>query len=92
MVLSIIRAFAAADGSAAQTSWTQYAIVLLGTIVLLLGVFFAGVVLLTRSQQRRVRDRDVPPPTVLPDAWSEAGRRMQTPDAGRDDDSEDTLA
>lgn len=65
------------------------ALVLLGTIVLLLGVFFVGVVVLTRSYRRRQRRRDDRASPTLPDPWREAGRRMEPPAAASPDPPED---
>ena len=56
------------------------ALVLLGTIVLVLGVFAVGVLLLMRSHRSRITpDRRRASP-LLPDAWQEAGRRLTPPD------------
>ncbi len=55
------------------------AFLLLGTIVLLLGLFVVVAIMLTRSYRRRQegpRQRETAP---SPDAWQEAGRRMQVP-------------
>lgn len=57
------------------------AFLLLGTVVLLLGLFVVVVIMLTRSYRRHQegpRHRETGP---TPDAWEEAGRRMPVPPA-----------
>ncbi|MHC4415924.1 MAG: hypothetical protein ACYS0G_11630 [Planctomycetota bacterium] len=65
------------------------ALLLVGTTVLLLGLFFVGVVMLTRSYRRRFGSRRARPSGVLPDAWQEAGRRLEAPGSDPPGRSED---
>jgi hypothetical protein len=56
------------------------AAILLGLVVLALGLFALGAVLLARSHRRRLRShdrlREEPPAAGPTDAWREAGRRL----------------
>jgi hypothetical protein len=61
------------------------AVIVLGTIVVLLVLFGLGAVLLARSHRRDVRTADRKPPEPVTDAWQEAGRRLEPPDNGADD-------
>lgn len=61
------------------------AIVLFVTIVLLLGLFALGAVLLARSHRRRLAAADRGTAATSPDPWQEAGRRLRVPDEGADD-------
>ena len=59
--------------------------ILIGATAVLLAVFFVGVMLLTRSHQRRLRQRERQSSAGLTDPWAEAGRRVlpddyRTPD------------
>jgi hypothetical protein len=56
------------------------AVLLTGTIVLLLGLFAAGAILLARSHRRRLARSGPRPAEPLTDAWQEAGRRLGPPD------------
>ncbi|MHC4082523.1 MAG: hypothetical protein ACYS15_13040 [Planctomycetota bacterium] len=58
-------------------------VILIGTIVLLLGVFALGAVLLAGSHRRRLKtggERPARDPQT--DAWQEAGRRLEVPEEG----------
>ncbi len=54
--------------------------VLVGTTAVLLAVFFLGVMLLTRSHQRRQQQRKERSSADLTDPWREAGRRVMPDD------------
>ena len=56
------------------------ALILLGTITLLLGLFVVGVVLLARSNRQRMAGGRPPAEVDGPDAWQEAGRRLDPDD------------
>ncbi|MCZ6654575.1 MAG: hypothetical protein O7D91_16300 [Planctomycetota bacterium] len=62
----------------AATLWNVA--VLLGTTAVLLAVFFLGVMLLTRSHQRRQDQRKRRSSAGLTDPWREAGRRVMPDD------------
>ncbi len=53
------------------------ALVTLGTIVLLLGLFVIAVMILMRVRHRRLDAPRRSSPAAQPDAWEEAGRRMR---------------
>ncbi len=60
---------------------------LLATVAVLLGLFVIGVVLLARSQHRRMKRAPASPQTPgekPPDAWQEAGRRLEAPPPDED--------
>jgi hypothetical protein len=59
--------------------------IVLGTIVLLLGLFALAAVLLARSSHRRAEPGSKRPPEPPTDPWQEAGRRLAPPEAGTDD-------
>ena len=62
----------------AATLWNVA--VLLGTTALLLAVFVLGVMLLTRSHQRRQQQREQRSSAGQTDPWREAGRRVMPDD------------
>lgn len=55
---------------------TGQALLLVGTIAVLLAVFVLGVLLLTRSRQWRSPPGGGQSTELSPDAWEEAGRRI----------------
>ena len=76
MVMSIL----AAPGSSVDPTAPWAALVLLGTMALLLGLFIFGVALLARSHRKRIvggrRPTSDDHPDDPKDAWREAGRRL----------------
>ena len=59
------------------------ALVLFGTIAVLLGIFFVVTVLLMMAHNRRQEQRKQRPSTHIVDPWREAGRRIR-PDREED--------
>ena len=79
----VVRLLSATGPSAHQTgdATTVWDVaILLGTVTVLLAVFFVGVMLLTRSHQRRQQQRKRQSSTGLTDPWREAGRRVMPDD------------
>ncbi len=79
----VVRLLSATGPSAHQTgdATTVWDVaILLGTVTVLLAVFFVGVMLLTRSHQRRQLQRQRRSSAGLTDPWREAGRRVMPDD------------
>ena len=84
MPSSIVAAAGAAAPPGGESVSVGSVIVLFGTIVLLLGLFALGVVILARSHRRRLAAADRATPQPHTDAWAEAGRRLEVSDEGAD--------
>ena len=58
------------------------ATMVVATVGLVLAIFVLGVLVMGRARRRRLAERGVPKSPAVPDAWSEAGRRMPPPPPG----------
>ncbi|MCH6550493.1 MAG: hypothetical protein IH804_00565 [Planctomycetes bacterium] len=84
MVSHLLAAGAAAATHSPDAAPVKHALALFalfGTIAALLGLFFIVVVLLLLSYGRRLRSDHRRTPSVMKDAWREAGRRLEVDDA-----------